>query len=183
MRHLVRWLVAGGASGLMLLGLAALVYFGDAHRGYRTLAPDVYHPTFFPRHAEARAQGAAWVRTAAAVAREYVGLSRLCPDQVWRELNASAGRAVIVVERQCPYSAYSAATVQEFRVELERPAEAWEVRWAGLRLKCGLNRHPLAVYLLRHNPFRRAPAAWSAPLAATVDGLARQLNPWMTECL
>lgn len=184
MRRRPAWLaLAGGALGLLLLAGAAAAGLGDARRGYRALAPEVFHPTFFARHAAAREQGADWVRSADAVAREYVGRSRLCPEQAWRALNAEPERVVIAVERRCPYSAYSAATRLEFRVELERSGGVWEVRWAGLRQKCGVNRHPLGAVLLQHNPFRRAAAAWAAPLRAAVDNLANTLNPWMTECL
>jgi hypothetical protein len=125
----------------------------------------------------------AWVRIAAVVADEYVGRSRLCPEQALRELETADDRAVIIVERKCAYSAYSAAIRLEFRVELARQDGDWVIRWAGLRLKCALNRHPLGAYLLKHNPFRSGRAAWSAPLKAAVDAFAHRLNPWMPECL
>lgn len=175
--------MAGSALGLLLLAGAAMAVFGDAHRGYRALAPEVFHPTFFARHAAARERGAAWVRNADAVAREYVGWSRLCPEQAWRALSVEPERVIIAVERRCPYSAYSAATRLEFRLELERSGAIWEVRWAGLRQKCGVNRHPLGAFLLQHNPFRGVAAVWAAPLRLAVDNLANSLNPWMAECL
>lgn len=166
--------------GLGALGLAFRWRLRGNRYGYRTLATDLFHPTFFPRYAAARQERAGWVRSAPDVALTYVGWSRLCRDQQVSHIPAPEGQAIIVVTQTCPYTP---TPVRQYRVELVWRADAWEIEWAGMRLKCAVNKSPLGAYLIKHNPFSNGRLPWLQPLDHAFLSMAASLNPWLPVCL
>lgn len=147
---------------------------------FRQLDNNVFHPSFFSRFAFAREHGMAWISHPYAVALDYVGRTRNCPTQQMEVLSSEQYQMVMIITRECPYS--NLATTRQFRVDLTLRDGAWEIVWAGMRLKCALNQNELAVFMLRHNPARRIQASWAKPVREAIDSLSDALNPWLTEC-
>ena len=174
-----RWLGLVLAVGAAALLLAQLPERGERDK-YRTLDPQVYHPTFFADYQSARARKDPWVRSAPAIGLEYIGQTRVCPVQ--RVVGAArlASTMTLVVERVCPYS--NLATLQQFRIELVEEDGVWQMVWAGVRYKCATNRSAMAVMLMRYSPVWTSPAHWAAPLNSATKFIADGLNPWLWNC-
>jgi hypothetical protein len=148
---------------------------------FRVLAADVFHPTFYLRFAAAREAQQEWVASPGAVAAEFIGRARNCPEQRQEVLSSTDDAMVVLITRLCPYSRL--ATQRQFRVDLARRGHVWEIEWAGQRYKCAVNRSGLAVLLITHSPFRGAQAPWARSVTGAIDTLSDSLNSWVTDCL
>ena len=168
-----------GVASLGGLRVASAFAVRDVRGDYRTLEPDVYHPTFFARYAIARQHEAGWLRSAALVAVRYVGSTRVCPTQQILQLAEDEGRMTFVITRSCPYSV---ATVKQYRIELVEQGGFWEIEWAGLRVKCATNQSRVGAFLITHNPFQVSNVPWASSLNNAVRSFAKSLNPWLPEC-
>ena len=180
-KYALHVILATLSGAVALSGWYAAYHLGPRHgrNGYRTLEADVYHPTFFKRYALARAQRAAWVKSAPAIALAYVGRTRVCPDQQIESRAVDEAQAIFIITRACPYSV---ATVKEYRIDLVQHDGFWEIEWAGMRFKCAVNQSPVGAYVINHNPFQTGRAPRVFALNQGVRWLANSLNPWSLEC-
>ena len=164
-------------AGLCLLLVAGRLLY-PPRTAYQTLERNVYFPSFFPRLADARREGAGWVKNARTVALAYVATARGCDTESVREHSAGADRTVFTITRVCPYRV---APIKQFRIDLVRRDGFWEIEWAGLRLKCAANQNRLGAFLIEHTTSQSY--GWVLPVFNVLKSSSGIIDRWTASCL